>query len=213
MLDTDIRYDGTQAVDTARIRELLSQPVHEGITPDAAVELAGLVRHLLARPIPNVTRNGGKIVRAVIDGKPREPGAYKTWWVACEDDEEWVTWECYVMDDGDNPGHLAYNGGDYFFGPDQKRNKRRALRSLASRAGVPVATLRMDTDDAYAALCDKYGLYRLDAKTADRLITRALAAPGTEVKSKGAALTATLPRVGEYYRFDLRDLTKHDAQV
>jgi hypothetical protein len=146
MNDTDINYDGSQAVDTGRLRETLA--AIEAITANGStfgdgLVLQGLVRDvrvLLARPIPNVTRKGGKIVRAVIDGKPRVPGYYKSWWVACEDDTEWVTWECYVMDDVDDAPRLAYNAGEYFYSPDQVVNKRRALRDLARRAGITDAS-------------------------------------------------------------------------
>lgn len=204
--------DTTPAIDTTirvtpRIRELL--PLLEPgspMLPSEAAELARLTRLLLARPIPDQTVNAGKIVRHVIDGYPREPGAYRSWWVACEDPDtgEWVTWECCVMDDGEHPGKLAYNAGAYFFSTDRTSNKDRALRSLARRAGIPVATVNMDADETISRLLD--WPYRLKYKDASGLVARAGLQPGTEKGSGTARLTAreTAGRV----RYDLREQGK-----
>jgi hypothetical protein len=91
----------------------------------------------MAPPAPDVSRNAGYTIRAVLPGHPAMAGLLESWWVAAEDAErsQWVTWEAYRMD-GSQEGRLAYNAGTYFHGPDQSDNKRRALADLAIRAGA-----------------------------------------------------------------------------
>jgi hypothetical protein len=193
---------------TPRIRELLTllADPHAPMLPGERAELAGLVRLLLARPIPDQTVNAGYIVQHVIDGYPREPGAYRSWLVACEDPAtgEWVTWECYVMDDGEHPGRLAYGAGHYFYSSDPAINKHRALRDLARRAGVPVATVSMDTDETLSRLTD--WPYDLNYKEADDLIAGADAQPGREVGHGTARLTRR--EDSSSVRYDLREQPK-----
>jgi hypothetical protein len=96
------------------------------MTPDEARS----TQALLARPIPEVTRNAGHTVRAVMP-------AGDHWYVAAEDDSrsQWVTWACTAWDDD---GQLVFDAGNYFFSADRDRNRQRAMRDLARRAGIKV---------------------------------------------------------------------------
>jgi hypothetical protein len=199
----------TTARVTPRIRELARALLADPLTEQLPYtrELAELVGVLLARPITDQTVNAGKIVRHVIDGKPAEPGYLRSWWVAAEDPEtgEWVTWEACALEGG-MAGQIGYNGGDYFSSPDAASNKRRALRSLARRAGVPVAPVNMDEDEAISQLTSQYGPYRLAYKAADALMVRAAQREGLEVADGPAGLTAR-KHGSSALRYDLRERT------
>jgi hypothetical protein len=203
-VDTTIRH-------LPHVRELLLLHIeaHTDLMPEAAVALAGHVRAMLARPIPGETMNAGKIVRHVIDGPPAEPGYLKSWWVAAEDPDtgEWVTWQACALE-GELSGRIGYNGGDYFNHPDPAVNKRRALRSLSRRAGVPVATVNMDADEAFSQLLSRSGPH-LEYKKALALMKRADTQPGKEVGSGTARLTRREHTSAA--RYDLREVPKRGA--
>lgn len=193
---------------TPRIRELAGRLIASGRDSAEIRELAGLAGVLLARPIPGETVNAGKVVRHVIDGSPASPGLLKSWHVACESTDEpgtWVTWEACALD-GSQAGRLGYNAGHYFTSTDAASNKRRALRDLARRAGVPVAPVNMDEDETISQLTDRYGPYRLEYKAACALITRAVQREGLEVADGPAGLTA-YKHGSSALRYDLRERT------
>ena len=120
-------------------------PLPEGEAERMAAE-ADRAARTMAPPAPDVTRNAGYTVRAVLPGHPAEPGLLESWWVAAEDADRsaWVTWEAYKMD-GTQAGKLAYNAGTYFdTASDPEVNRRRALADLSVRAGLmPTVALRI----------------------------------------------------------------------
>lgn len=131
---TDCYVDVLEHLAEAVRRELA--PLPEGEAERLAAQAEADAR-TMAPPVPGVTRNAGYTVQAVMPGGPAEPGSLAYWWVACEDAERgaWVTWEAYAMD-GRLAGHLAYNAGHYYTGPDPAGNKSQALADLAVRAGT-----------------------------------------------------------------------------
>jgi hypothetical protein len=111
-----------------------------GVPEGYADELAAEAEHAartMAPPVPDVTRNAGYTVRAVMPGHPAGNDLLASWWVAAEDiaDGGWVTWEAYALN-GEQAGQLSYNAGHYFDGTDQAVNRRGALANLAVRAGT-----------------------------------------------------------------------------
>lgn len=202
----------TTARRTPRIRKLLAELAgvlnagdNLNVWEDGVAELITLTREMLARPIPGETVNVGYVIRHVIDGHPAEPGLLRSWWVAGErEDGAWVTWEAAALD-GSMSGSIGYNAGDYFGNDDPAVNRRRALRSLAERAGVPVATERMDASEAFSQLMSRYRPYQLRYDDADALLIRASQHLRQEVRGGKAGLTAYLASDGTM-RYDLREV-------
>jgi hypothetical protein len=176
---TDFGYAGSQVVPVARLRELVGNvtgyvlAIHASNADGDIAELTALVNGLLCRPVPNVTRNTGKVVRAVIDGPPRERGSLKGWWVACEDPEtgDWCTWACYAQD-GSMTGRLSYDAGHYFTSPDRAENKRRALADLAVRAGLMRGVAVRIADEVVRWQTPPYSLLTNEAREDRRMARR-----------------------------------------
>jgi len=173
---TDTKPETQPAVTSAGIRELLGELTGAldgdfGDWPQGR-ELVRQVAALLARPIPDVTRNASYTVRAVMSGHPAEPGLLASWWVAAESDadNQWVTWEAYALD-GSQAGRLGFNAGHYFGGPDQAVNKRGALADLAVRAGTMPEMAHRIADEVmrYAGNVNSPAVAPEDKRMANRL--------------------------------------------
>jgi hypothetical protein len=146
-------------------------PLPEGETGRMAAE-ADRAARTMAPPAPDVTRNVGYTVRAVMPGHPAGSGLLASWWVAAENtaDSQWVTWEAYALD-GSRAGFLAYNAGHYFGGPDQAVNKRGALADLGIRAGTMPDTALIIADEVmrYAGNVNSPAVAPEDKRMARRL--------------------------------------------
>lgn len=138
-------------VDADSIIEEAAQAHLAMLQPQNAGELAAEAERearTMAPPVPGVTQNAGYTVRAVLPGHDAEPGLLASCYVAAEGPGgAWVTWNAYTREDG----HLSYDAGHYFHGPDARRL---GLADLAERA-LGLACTREQVTTALSRAADE----------------------------------------------------------